>query len=273
MNDQRFVRVGKLDVGYELGGVGEPVLFIHGLGSSRADWQAQPLPPTRYRALRYDLRGHGVTSRPGDGYDPPTFAADAAALLGALELGAAHVVGLSLGGMVGLQLAVDRPELVRSLTVVNSGPEVVPRTPREKRQLALRRLLTWTLGPRHLGKLIARRLYVKPEHAPLARAFEAQMASNDRHAYLATTRAVLRWSVAHRLSEVRCPVLVVSGDRDYTPVSRKEEYMQQLRDARLVVIADSGHATPLDQPQAFNRELVRFLDAHRGAPVVARALG
>ena len=277
MSDQTRARVGDLDVAYDLGGSGEPVLFIHGLGSSRADWQAQALPPSRYRVLRYDLRGHGATARPASGYDLPTLAADAAALLAALELGPAHVVGLSLGGMVGLQLAVDRPDVVRSLTVVNSGPEVVPRTARERWQLGVRRVLTFTLGPRHLGKLLARRLYDKPEHAPLARAFIEQMAKNDRRAYLATTRAILGWSVAHRLGDIACPVLVVSGDRDYTPVARKEEYARKLRDATVVVIADSGHATPLDQPQAFNHELVRFLDAHRGAPApaatVERALG
>ncbi len=271
MTDQRTIRINDVAVACEIGGAGEPVLFIHGLGSSRADWQEQALPPARYRTIRYDIRGHGASSRPPSGYDLPTFAADAAALIAALEVGPAHVVGLSLGGMIGLQLAVDRPDVVRSLTVVNSGPEVVGKTPRERRQLALRLFLTRTLGPRYLGKILAKRLYGKPEHEPLRRQFEAQMAKNDRQAYLATTRAILGWSVMDRLPEIACPVLVVSGDRDYTPVARKEEYARRLRDARVVVIADSGHATPLDQPLAFNRELVRFLDAHSG-PTLERAL-
>jgi 3-oxoadipate enol-lactonase len=260
MSDQRIARVGGADLAYEIAGTGEPVVLIHGLGSSRADWQPQLPALSRYRVVRYDVRGHGASSRPPSGYDLPTLADDAAALIGALELGSAHVVGLSLGGMIGLQLAVTRPELVRSLTVVNSGPEVVGHTHKEKWQLAVRLLLTWALGPRHLGKILARRLFTKPDEEPLRRDFIAQMATNDRHAYLATTRGVLGWSVADRLAEVACPVLVVSGDRDYTPVSRKQQYARHLRDAKLVVIRDSGHATPIDQPQAFNDELVRFLD-------------
>lgn len=265
MSDQKIVHVNGVALAYEVEGTGEPVVLIHGLGSTRADWQPQLLALSRYRVVRYDVRGHGASSRPASGYDLPTLAADAAALIRALDLGSAHIVGLSLGGMIGLQLAVAQPELVRSLTVVNSGPEVVGHTRQEKWQLALRLLLTWTLGPRHLGKLLAKRLFSKPEQEPLRRDFIAQMAKNDRHAYLATTRAVLGWSVAHRLAEVVCPVLVVSGDRDYTPVSRKQQYARHLRDAKLVVIRDSGHATPIDQPQAFNDELVRFLDTQRGA--------
>jgi pimeloyl-ACP methyl ester carboxylesterase len=148
--------------------------------------------------------------------------------------------------------------------------------------LTKRLALTWALGPRHLGKLIARKLFIKPEEEPLRRDFLAQMATNDRRAYLATTRGVLGWSVMARLAQVVCPVLVVSGDRDYTPVARKEAYVRRLRRAELVVISDSGHATPLDQPRAFNSALVHFLDAQRttagattaGAPAaIERELG
>ena len=205
MIDQHIAHINGVDLAYEIDGTGEPVLLIHGLGSSRADWQPQLAALSRYRVVRYDVRGHGASSRPASGYDLPTLADDAAALIRALDLGAAHVVGLSLGGMIGLQLAVSGPELVRSLTIVNSGPEVVGHTRQEKWQLATRLLLTWTLGPRHLGKLLAKRLFVKPDQEPLRREFIAQMAKNDRHAYLATTRAILGWSVVDRLADDRVP--------------------------------------------------------------------
>jgi pimeloyl-ACP methyl ester carboxylesterase len=261
MIGQPITQVNGVGLACEVSGSGEPVLLIHGLGGSRADWRPQlDALSSRYCVVRYDIRGHGESDKPRRSYSLPALANDAAGLIRELGLGAAHVVGLSLGGMIGFQLAVDSPQLVRSLTIVNSMPEVIGRTPREKLKLATRLFLTWLLGPRRLAKLLVRRLFPKPEQEPLRRDFLSRMVGNDRHAYLATTRAIMGWSVADRLPEVRCPVLVVSGDRDYTPVSRKEEYVRRLPDAQLAVIADSGHATPIDRPEEFNQRLLRFLD-------------
>jgi pimeloyl-ACP methyl ester carboxylesterase len=86
-------------------------------------------------------------------------------------------------------------------------------------------------------------------------------AKNDKHAYLASFDAIVGWGVQERLSKVACPTLIVSADRDYTPVALKETYVKLLPDARLVVIADSRHATPLDQPERFNQTLLEFLTA------------
>jgi pimeloyl-ACP methyl ester carboxylesterase len=259
MVDQSIKTMDGVDLVYEVAGEGEPVLLVHGLGGSRNDWRPQLPALAGYRVVRYDQRGHGASSKPRGRYTIRQLAGDAAALIEALALGPVHVVGLSLGGMVAFQLGVDRPELVRSLTIVNSGPEVVPRTFREKLTMLVRLGLTWTLGPRGLSRLLARRLFPSPEQEPLRRDFLAQMAGNDRRAYLATTRAILGWSVASRIHEITCPVLMVSADHDYTPVARKEKYVRQLRDAELVVIADSRHATPLDRPREFNEQLLRFL--------------
>lgn len=254
--------VNGVALAYEVSGAGSPVLLIHGLGGGRNDWHPQIPALDGYRVIRYDLRGHGSSEKPRGEYSLSSLGDDAAELIRKLEVGPVHVVGLSLGGMVAFQLAVDWPDLVRSLTIVNSGPEVIPKTVKERVTLGVRLGLTWALGPRLLGKMLARRLFPKQEQRPLRDRFTAQMARNDRQAYLATTRAILGWSVAKRLEEIVCPVLVVSGDRDYTPVERKQEYVRRLRDAELVVIPDSGHATPLDRSREFNQQLVRFLRAH-----------
>jgi pimeloyl-ACP methyl ester carboxylesterase len=272
MVGQSRARLNGVELAWEVAGAGEPVLLIHGLGSAGADWKLQvPALASRYRVITYDVRGHGDSGKPEHGYDVSTLAADAAALLRQLGAEPAHVVGLSLGGMIAFQLAVDAPELVRSLTVVNSGPALVGRTPAEKRRLKTRLFLTWALGPRGLARLLAKKLFPKREQAPLREQFLARMAGNDRRAYLAVTRAIMGWTVADRLAEVICPVLVVSGDRDYTPVATKEEYVRRLRDARLVVIPDSGHATPLDRPEELNQCLLEFFGSL--APSVASSAG
>ena len=257
---RRTIRVNDVDLAYDIAGQGEPVLLIHGLGSGRHDWDTQMAElSTRYRVITYDVRGHGDSGKPRGPYSMVQLAEDAAALIRELALPPVHVVGLSLGGMIAFQLAVDDPELVRSLTIINSGPEVIPRTFRERLTLGTRLVLTRLLGPARLAKLLARRLFPKPEQDMLRRAFIQRMAQNDRRAYLATTRAILGWSVSDRIGQIACPVLVVAAERDYTPIAYKRAYLAKLRKARLEVIMDSGHATPWDQPRALNARLLAFL--------------
>lgn len=110
-----------------------------------------------------------------------------------------------------------------------------------------------------IGKALAERLFPKPQQADLRRKMAERWATNDKRAYLASFDAIVGWSVQERLSRIACPTLVISADHDYTPVAQKEIYVKLLPDARLVVIEDSRHATPLDQPDVFNTTLLDFL--------------
>ena len=89
--------------------------------------------------------------------------------------------------------------------------------------------------------------------------FIQRWTANHRRSYLASLRAIVGWGVSNQLDRISCPVLVVSADQDYTPVELKREYVSRMGDARLEVIADSRHATPVDQPDAFNTLLLNFL--------------
>jgi 3-oxoadipate enol-lactonase len=252
-------QIGAVALYYETTGAGDAVVLIHGLGSHVGDWkpQVEALSDT-FRVITVDLRGHGRSDKPSGPYSIPDFSADVAALMRSLDAGPAHVVGLSLGGAVAFQLAVDAPALVRSLVIINSGPSFVVN--RQIRfALFLRLLMLKTVGLQGLGRMIAKRLFPKAEQEPLRRAFLDHFVTNDRRAYRASTRALVGWTVADKLQGMTCPVLVMSGDRDYTPVSAKEDYVQKLPKARLAVIADAGHACTLEQPDAVNRVLRTFL--------------
>ncbi|MCE9671865.1 alpha/beta hydrolase [Myxococcus stipitatus] len=258
---------------YEEGGQGIPVLLLHGLGSCGVDWElVAPRLSRGWRVIAPDARGHGKSGRPPGAYGVPLFARDIAALCDALKLGAVHVVGLSMGGMMGFQLAVDRPDLVRSLVIVNSGPELVARTLRRKFDFATRLLLLRLLGPKALANVLAPRLFPKPEQEGLRRRAIATFGANDPDAYLRATRGLLGWSVMPRLKDITCPVLVLHSERDYTPRSAKQAYVDLLPSARLQVLEDSGHAAPLDQPgpltdavEAFLREVDRAVPGSRHA--------
>jgi 3-oxoadipate enol-lactonase len=169
-----------------------------------------------------------------------------------------------MGGMIGLQLAVDAPELVRSLVIVNSTPEMVVKTIKERMEVWQRTLIVRLLGMRKMGEVIGGRIFPKPEQADIRAIFTERWAENDPHAWLDSFRAIVGWSVSDQLEKITCPVLVVAADQDYTPVSTKEAYVNKLPRGELVVIEDSHHGTPVDQPEAFNQTLRAFLEKQEG---------
>jgi len=248
---------------YEVNGEGQALVFIHGLGSSARDWEFQvPEFSKAYKVVTLDLRGHGQSDKPAGPYSLPMFAADVAGLLRALDLQPAHIVGLSLGGGVAFQLAVDCPELVKTLTIVNSGPSMGG-TPEQARQEVERRVgVVQQMGMRAMGQALSAALFPKPEQGALRDTFVARWAENDPQAYIAATRAMLGWDVTGKLGSIQCPTLVIGADHDYAPVAMKEAYVKLMPDARLAVIADAHHATPVELPGEFNAVLAGFLAEH-----------
>ncbi len=249
---------------YEASGEGESLLFIHGLGSSSRDWENQvSYFSDRYRVVRPDLRGHGKSDKPPGPYSIPLFANDMAGLIRTLELGPTHVVGMSFGGFVASQLAVDHSELMRSLVIVNSAPGLPIDTFRDrlraKKEILLRRLIVQLFGMRTLGRVLSKKLFPRPGQTALRSTFVERWAENDSRAYLDTLATVSRWSVREHLSSITCPTHVLSGEHDFIPMSLKEEYVTKMSNADLVVIADSGHFTPVDQSVRFNEALMSFL--------------
>jgi len=254
------IRSRDIDLYYETIGQGQPILFIHGLGSSTRDWELQvAFFSNQYRTVTCDVRGHGKSGKPPGPYSIPQFAADMAGLIQALGIAPTHVVGISLGGMIALQLAVDAPDLVRSLVIVNAAPEFVVRTFQDRLQVWQRQLIVRLLGMRRMAEVLSKRLFPKPEQADLRQVFVDRWAENDPRAYREAMQAIVGWSVTDRLSTVSCPTLVIAADQDYTPVAVKEAYVAQMPRAELVVIEDSRHATPVERPDQFNETVAAFL--------------
>lgn len=241
-------------------GEGETVLLIHGLGSSTRDWEYQlPSLLPYYRVICLDMRGHGQSDKSKGGYSIKRFADDCVAFIGKMQLIKPHIVGISMGGMIAFQLATDHPELPASLTIVNSGPEVIPRKPAEYVMVAKRLFFAHVLPLAVIARGLAKMLFPEPHQQSIRETFESRWIENDRRAYLASLRAIIGWGVSDRLSRINCPVLVISGDMDYTPVESKREYVSRLGDAHLEVIENSRHGTPIDQADKFNALLLDFL--------------
>lgn len=230
------------------------VLLLHGLGSSGDDWEHQVAALADYRVLGVDLPGHHRSARPAARPSIEAMAASVSELLGALRIRRAHVVGLSLGGCVGLALALQAPERVASLVLVNAFARLRPSGLGGVARGAMRLTLAVLAPMAWLGTMVAREAFPAPQHAALRARAAARIAANSRGAYLGSLRALLRFDVRASLGAIACPTLVVAGAQDRTvPLAEKAALARAIPGARLEIVADSGHVTAYDQPEALTR--------------------
>jgi pimeloyl-ACP methyl ester carboxylesterase len=255
--------VNGVEIYFDVRGEGEPLVMLHGLGSSSQDWEHQvPVFAARYRVMTPDLRGFGRSAKPRGPYSIAQYSADVRALLCVLGITRCHLLGLSMGGAIALQIALDDPRRLASLIIVNSSPSFELSTWRRRLMAWTRMLLPHVFGMRGLSHYVVSHLFPKPEQHELRARLIARGSTNDRDAYIAALHALKGWTVERRLGEITTPTLVISADSDYTPVSEKEHYVARMRNARLRVIPDSRHASHWDQPERFNREVLEFLAEH-----------
>jgi 3-oxoadipate enol-lactonase len=240
------------------------VVFLHGLGSSAADWAPQLAPfGARHRLLLVDLPGHWRSALPRGRLTIATMAERVAALLERLAEPPVHVVGLSLGGCVGLELALSARTCVRSLTLVNTFARLTPPDAAGGLRLLARLVLLGTAPMSVVASLVARGLFPEPRHAHLYRLAVRSLSRTPRRAYFASVAALAAYDARSRLARVACPTLVVAGERDRTvSLASKRALAGGIPGARLEIVRDSGHAPPYDQPETFNRLALEFLADH-----------
>jgi pimeloyl-ACP methyl ester carboxylesterase len=261
MTQLSFDLLDTVDLIYGEAGSGAPLVLLHGLGSSRFDWAPQLAAfVSHYRTIAVDLRGHGESPKPPGPYRIAQLAADVALLLMRLDARPAHIVSLSLGGAVAQQLALDYPELVRSLVLANTSANFVSADWRQ-RLLGVKRFAdVYLQGMDKVAADVADRLFPLLEQSPLRNEAVVRIASNDPKAYRACLWAIARFDVTCLLELIACPTLVIAGELDMTvPLASKQLLAQGIPNSKLVVIPKSGHATPVDQPEAFNSAVLGFL--------------
>jgi 3-oxoadipate enol-lactonase len=238
------------------------VLLLHGLGADAASWTLQfpALIAAGLRPIATDTPGFGQSPYDGGGWSIRRMAAEMAQLLGDLQSGPAHVVGLSMGGTIAQQLALDFPQLTRSLVLVSTFAVLRPDTLSGWFYFMQRFLVVNTLGLQAQAKVVARRVFPGPGDEHLREMLVDVISRADKRAYRKAMLSLGLFNSLQRLKEIKVPTLIVTGGNDSTVTpARQQMLVNCISTAKQVIIPDAGHAVPVDQAMQFNRELMKFL--------------
>ena len=259
-----IARVNGVELHYEQRGAGVPVVFSHGLLWSGRMFDAQLAALAgSHLCIRYDHRGQGESPRSPSPYDMDDLSVDAAALIESLGAAPCHFVGLSMGGMVGLRLALRRPELLRSLTLIESAADRESRRniPKYRAMALLARLIgLGVLVPPVMKIMFGRAFLRDPARASERATEEAHLRALDVPGMIAALDCVIRRRpLTGELGRIATPTLVLHGedDRAITP-RRAQATAQAIPGARLVMLPRAGHTSSVEEPDAVSAELARF---------------
>jgi 3-oxoadipate enol-lactonase len=238
------------------------VLLLHGLGANGSSWALQftPLIEAGFRPLAPDAPGFGESRYDGRGWNFKRISADLSGLLKELGTGPIHLVGISMGGVVAQQFALDYPELVRKLVLVSTFAILRPAHWTGYLYFLQRFILVNTMGLSAQAKFVAKRIFPRPDQEPYRQLLIEQVTKADPRAYRAAMLHLGLFNIVKRLGEIKVPTLVVTGQNDTTVDPLRQKMLaESIAGARQVVIPGAGHAVGVDQPDEFNRALLGFL--------------
>jgi 3-oxoadipate enol-lactonase len=240
------------------------IVLLHGLGANGESWglQIPTLAQAGFRVLAPDVRGFGQSSYPGGGLQITDLARDIANLLVNCQVSRADVVGISMGGTIALQMALDFPGHINHLVLVNTFASLRPHKMSIWLYFMIRGILVHTLGLPIQARTVARHIFPDPEQEAYRNVLIGQILQADPHGYRAALRALARFNVLSRLPEIHLPTLVITGEVDSTvPLKNQLPLVNNIIGARQEIIPQAGHAVIVEKPVEFNRILLDFLNS------------
>ena len=251
------------ETAWERHGSGPPVVLVHGFGLNRAMWQWQlPALTPHFRVLTYDLLGHGESAPPAGTPDLAMFAGQLLGLLDCRGIERAAVVGFSLGGMIARRFALDHPDRLAALAILNSPHE---RSAAEREAVRARVRQTEVEGPSANLQSALERWFTPafraeaPETIALVRDW---IMGNDPAVYAQIYRVLAEGDaeIADGLERIACPTLVMTGADDPGNTPTMARTMARLiPDARLAILPGLRHMALAEAPEAVNAPLTAFL--------------
>jgi 3-oxoadipate enol-lactonase len=247
-------------------GSGEPLLLIMGLSYPSYMWhRTRPLLTQTYRTIALDNRGVGQSDVPHGVYSIALMASDASAVLDVTGVSSAHVFGVSMGGMIAQEFALQYPQRVRSLILgctAAGGPHAVHATP-EVLEILMRQGMT----PEEAKEAIIPFIY--DSGTPRVRIDEDMTIRMKWYptaqGYMGQLQGIIGWEAYSRIAQITAPTLVIHGETDMLiPPANARLISERIPNAKLVLIPRAGHIFETDQPALANRAILEYLAAQRG---------
>jgi 3-oxoadipate enol-lactonase len=251
-------------------GEGKLVVCMHGIGGNRSNWHDQlPAFGGHFHALSWDARGYGMS----DDYEGPLdfhdFARDLVRVLDHFDARKAHIVGLSMGGVIAMDFYALYPDRAATLTICDSLPGFgdLTRAQREEFIRLRKEPLVQGKEPKDIAPVVASTLISKSAVPGAYERLVGSMSALHKQSYIKTIEGMAN-SGSAELEKIRVPTHVVVGEDDtLTPPSLSRSMAQRIPGAQLSVIGNAGHLANIEQPQAFNETVLAFLLKHRDAAV------
>jgi 3-oxoadipate enol-lactonase len=264
-----FARAADLVVHYAVDGYpdGPVVMLANSLGTNFHMWDAQVAALARtHRVLRYDMRGHGLTdTTPSNDAGAATverLAADAVALLDALEIGRVRFVGLSIGGMVGQRFAAEYPDRVEALAICATGSRIGTAAGWNERIETVQSEGIAAIAEAGMARWFTAR--ARAERPELVRGFANMLTRTPLGGYVDGCRAVRDADLRADDARIRCRTLIVAGAEDPTTTpAMGAEMRDAIPSAELIVFEHASHMLCAEQPEATNAALLHFLEGGR----------
>ncbi len=254
-----------ITIDYEFfGPEGAPVVVLsHSLGSSSIMWAPQlPQLTERYRVLCYDTRGHGGTSAPEGEYSLDQLGNDALSLLDGMDLPQVHWVGLSMGGMIGQNLALRQNGRFKSLTLCDTSSQI-PEAARSTWDDRIAVVAAGGMEPLADGTM--ERWFTVPYLAQKPSAVDSireQFLATPPAGFMGCCHALKPLDYLDQLHTIELPTMIIVGAEDTgTPVAASEAMHARIPNSQLEILPQAAHLANIEQPEAFSKALLGFLNA------------
>ena len=256
-----LARLNGINISYQVEGLGEPLVMIMGFTASRVGWMPQRLFFRRYyRVVTFDNRGAGKSDKPPGPYSTRMMADDTVRLMDLLGIEKAHVMGLSMGGMIAQELAINHPQRVMKLVLAATYARQDETSGDTLEQAEFLQLTPEKKAGALVGLAFNKPLY-RFTFGLLARVQTRFIGTSGRVGIAGQSEACLKHDTLERLSSITAPTLVIVGnaDRIIKPVS-SEIIASQIPNARLVKVQGGSHYFSFEMRNVFNREVLSFLN-------------
>lgn len=252
---------------YEETGTGPETLFLsHGLLMNGDMFSEQvTVLGERFRCIVYDHRGQARSEVTPSGYDMDSLTEDAAALIRELDAAPCHFAGLSMGGFVGMRLAIRHPDLLKSLVLIGTTADPEPEQNKGPyRRLAfIGRWISFRLVIGPLMKIMFSRSFLEnPAKAETREKWKSHLLGLGRTGTSRAAHGVIdRQGVYDQLAEIKTPTLIIVGEEDVaTPASKSKRMHDAMTGSELKIVPRCGHSSTIEEPEAVTAAISEFLD-------------